>query len=331
MEKEKQLKYILLAGLPVEERQKLKENLKNNTAIELIDLYQSEAMWKTLEERELPGEECLLVSGMEHALAWGREKGLPTVGYQPVTTPAGWQNTEEQPETKNDNQSENRKVNRSETEEQPKSGGANQPTETTYLKADMIVEGFDEVDDEFLLRIWQRYYGKPWTILTTERCVVRELELSDLDKLFELYENPKLTEYMEGLYPYEEEKVYQKSYIECMYRFFGYGMWLVFEKKTGKLIGRAGIEHREELNGELELGYAIHPDYQRKGYATEVCRAIIEYAFCELDFEEICCLIEKENLASIHFAEQLGFHFQKEMLLGGKEMFKYVLLKIAGK
>ena len=283
MENEKNLKYILTAGLPADEKQKLKINLKKGEKVELIELYQAGGTWKTLEERELSVGECLLVSGLESVLLWGRLQKLPTVGYQ--------------------------------------------PTGSTYLQADIIVEGFEEVDYEFLLHVWQRYYGKPWTILTTDRCVVRELELSDLDALFELYENPKLTEYMEKLYPYEEEKAYQKAYIECMYRFFGYGMWLVFEKRTGKLIGRAGIEHREELDGELELGYAIHPDYQRKGYATEVCRAIVEYAFFELGFEEICCLIERENNASIHFAEHIGFHFQKEMLLGEKEMFKYVLAR----
>ena len=86
---------------------------------------------------------------------------------------------------------------------------------------------------------------------------MRELELSDLDALFSMYAEPGMTDYMEGLYEYEEELEYQKAYIENMYRFYGYGMWLVFEKKTGTLIGRAGVEHREELNGDMELGYAI--------------------------------------------------------------------------
>lgn len=36
----------------------------------------------------------------------------------------------------------------------------------------------------------------------------------------------------------------QKNYIENMYGFYGYGLWLVFEKETDELIGRAGIEIR---------------------------------------------------------------------------------------
>ena len=156
------------------------------------------------------------------------------------------------------------------------------PETDTFLHADMVVEGFEEVAMTFLQRVYERHFNIPWTILETERCIVRELELSDLDDLFSMYAEPGMTDYMEGLYEYEEELEYQKAYIENMYRFYGYGIWLVFEKKTGTLIGRAGVEHREELNGDMELGYAIRTSFQHQGYAYEVCQAIMQYAGEEL-------------------------------------------------
>jgi RimJ/RimL family protein N-acetyltransferase len=111
-----------------------------------------------------------------------------------------------------------------------------------------------------------------------------------------------------------------------MYRFYGYGMWIVIDRETGRLIGRAGVEHREDLGGELELGYAISTLYQGKGYATEVCNAILAYACDELGFHEVCCLIEPENERSIRFAERLGFKWQKTLPVGGKNMQKYAIL-----
>ena len=77
-----------------------------------------------------------------------------------------------------------------------------------------------------------------------------------------------MTEYLDPLYEYEKEKEYQRSYINYMYRLYGYGMWVVIEKATGKLIGRVGIENREACDGEPELGYMIVVSYQRKGYAN---------------------------------------------------------------
>ena len=202
---------------------------------------------------------------------------------------------------------------------------AYQPPETELcsLPVTIVVEGFEEVDFLFLQRIWQRHHKMPWTILETERLLVRELTLDDMEKLFELYSYEGMTDYMEGLYPYEEEYAYQKAYIDNMYRFFGYGMWLVFEKESGKLVGRAGVEHREALEGELELGYAIGTPWQRKGYASEVCRGILAYVKEELGFEEIVSLVEPENVASIHLLEKLGFGFETELNLEGICYKKY--------
>ena len=136
-----------------------------------------------------------------------------------------------------------------------------------------------------------------------------------------------MTEYLDPLYEYEKEKEYQRSYINYMYRLYGYGMWVVIEKATGKLIGRVGIENREACDGEPELGYMIDVSYQRKGYATEVCLAVIGYAWNFLEFDKLNCLIQKENKASECLAEKLGFMFREEMDLDGKCMKRYTISK----
>lgn len=197
------------------------------------------------------------------------------------------------------------------------------PETDTFLHADMVVEGFEEVDMIFLQRVYERHFNIPWTILETKRCIVRELELSDMDDLFSMYAEPGMTDYMEGLYEYEEELEYQKAYIENMYRFYGYGMWLVFEKKTGTLIGRAGVEHREELNGEMELGYAIRTSFQHQGYAYEVCQAIVQYAREDLQAHLLHCLIEKGNVTSEKLAVKLGFSYCGDREIDGTLMSVY--------
>lgn len=189
--------------------------------------------------------------------------------------------------------------------------------------ADMYVEGFAEVGLQFLLHAYERHHQIPWTILVTERCVVREFSIDRLDDLFALYSGEGMTDYIEPLYPYEKEKEYQEAYIRSMYRFYGYGMWIVCDKETDRLIGRAGIECREELGGEVELGYAIGTADQNKGYATEVCRAILSYIKEELAITSVCCLIEEGNAASEHLAEKIGFSYCQTLEIGGKTMKKY--------
>ena len=194
----------------------------------------------------------------------------------------------------------------------------------TYRGVEMIVEGFEEVDEDFLEKVYQRWHHMPWTILETERCIVRELTLDDMDGLFELYADKEMCQFTEPLFPYEEEKEYQRAYINNMYRYFGYGMWLIFLKETGELIGRAGLEHREiKEQTELELGYLIGAPYQGKGYATEVCKAILEYAKDNTGFEQINCVIQEENKASIGLAEKLGFSHIETYDMDGKIMLRF--------
>lgn len=197
-------------------------------------------------------------------------------------------------------------------------------TEEDFLPCEYLLSDLDQVNYELLERIYRRGHQIPWDILETPRCLVRELALSDLKELFELYEHPEITEFMEPLFDWDKELEYEKAYIKNMYGFFEYGMWLVFEKGTGKLIGRAGLENREYPWGmELELGYAIHPDYWGKGYATEVCTACLSYAAENLDYGYINCLIERENNASIALARKLGFQCQGEVTFTGKAMQHY--------
>lgn len=176
------------------------------------------------------------------------------------------------------------------------------------LSSDMIVLGFEEIGVQFLDRIQKRRNHLPWNILYTERTCVREIALADLDELYMLYEGEGITDYTEPLFERQKEEEYTRNYIDCMYYYYGYGMWVVRDRETGALIGRAGIDHRE-VEGEvwMELGYIIGREYQNKGYATEVCQAILGYAQEELEIEEMHCFIHPENQVSVHLAEKLGF------------------------
>ncbi len=192
-------------------------------------------------------------------------------------------------------------------------------------QAEVLVEGFDEVDFFFLERIYQRKHGIPWTVIETDRCFLREMTMDDLEELYRLYEEPEITRYMEGLYEdRKKEEEYTRAYITNMYRFYGYGMWLVIQKKTGRMIGRAGLNNID-IHGEpaLEMGYMIGKLYQNQGYATEVCEGIIQFAREGTEFQTLNCLIQKENVKSVHLVEKLDFTWEEELKIKEKTMQRY--------
>ena len=171
------------------------------------------------------------------------------------------------------------------------------------------LEQVEELDWEELERIYRRLHGLPWRILETDRCVVREITVEDVDRLYEIYAEPSVTKYMDNLFAdREEEKAYTQAYIRNMYGFYGYGMWIVEVKYLGRVIGRVGIEPCGEEN---ELGYVIAEPWRRLGIAKEVCRAVMKYGFEELGLDQISARVQRENQPSKGLLQNLGFQTQR--------------------
>lgn len=136
--------------------------------------------------------------------------------------------------------------------------------------------------------------------------MLREMVPEDVGELYHLYEQPEITRYIEGLFSdMEEERAYIQSYYNTIYKFYGYGMWLI-TMKDGSIIGRAGIENNSD--GVFEMGYMLGLQYQHQGYALEACEGILKYAEENLEIErkDIICRIDKENTASVKLAGKLG-------------------------
>ena len=200
-----------------------------------------------------------------------------------------------------------------------------------FLNCSYVLQGLDEIDFNYIDMVFKRYHHIPLVITQTKRCIIREFCENDIDDLFKLYSSDEITRYVEPLFEYEEELQYQRNYIKYMYEYYGYGMWLVFDKETDSLIGRAGLDHRnysddETSEPEIEIGYLISPEFQHLGYATEVCSAIIEFARINLDVKRLNCLISPDNAASISLIEKLGFECVGTTELHEELMLHYIFV-----
>ena len=84
-------------------------------------------------------------------------------------------------------------------------------------------------------------------------------------------------------YPYTFDERRVRGWISKnieRYRDFGFGLWAVVLKETGGMIGDCGIT-MQFINGRIEpeIGYHLHRDWQKRGYAREAARACRDWAF----------------------------------------------------
>lgn len=174
--------------------------------------------------------------------------------------------------------------------------------------ASYVVENLEDLDSRFLEQVVRRTYGLPWKIGETGRLLIREFQSEDAGKV-----PREETDREEDRIFYTPENLSQ--YIQCQYGFYEYGLWALEDKKTGELVGKAGITQgcygrkpwKEEDMLYLELGYHVFKPYRRRGYAREACRKIVEVVTQAA--QRPCCIyakIDASNKASIRVAESCG-------------------------
>lgn len=196
--------------------------------------------------------------------------------------------------------------------------------DAVFAGALYVIEQIEEIGYEEADMAYRRLAGLPWDILTTERCIIRETTVDDVDSFYQIYAEPEITKYMEDLYADRDEEIaYVEQYRKNTYEFYGYGMWTVLTKE-GVVIGRAGISWREGFDLP-ELGFMIGVPWQRQGYAYEICEAILAYAHEELGFTQIQALVMEGNEKSEALCRKLGFEQGESVELndGRYEVFRY--------
>ncbi|MBP1585448.1 MAG: GNAT family N-acetyltransferase, partial [Lachnospiraceae bacterium] len=190
-----------------------------------------------------------------------------------------------------------------------------------------VLEGEGEFDPEYfdedyLEKIYRRLLRIPWDILETDRCVIRETTVSDLDAFYEIYSDPGITRFMEDLMERSEEEKYTENYRDLIYGIYGHGIWTVILRETGEVIGRAGLDERAGFTTP-ELGFMIGTKWQRRGLALEVCEGILRWA-AEEGMDNVMSLTEKENTASVSLLEKLGFSAEDTVKIAGAELVRYL-------
>lgn len=138
--------------------------------------------------------------------------------------------------------------------------------------------------------------------IQTKRLLIRPYEDRDMAAAIEILKNKTVTKtFMVPDYPSEED--YQRLFRRMQEdsraedRYAG-GIYL-----DDQLVGL--LLDVEVTERSVEVGYALHPDYHNRGFATEVLTAAIEYLFAK-GFSEVLAGAFRENAASIRVMEKSG-------------------------
>lgn len=142
--------------------------------------------------------------------------------------------------------------------------------------------------------------------IESERLILRDWEMSDLDDYFKLMSNPNIT-ISDGCLP-------KKTREECLptfrYLLQAKNNYALVLKDTRAVIGSVGLNEDADNNEDARnLGFFLDEAYWNQGLMTEALRAIIPNAI------EITSMLSmghaKGNTRTEHIAKKLGFTYTK--------------------
>ena len=122
--------------------------------------------------------------------------------------------------------------------------------------------------------------------LRTERLVLRELRQSDFDAYAAMCADPEVMEYITGKPMSRGDAWRQMAMFAGHWSLRGFGGWAVEELSSGRFIGRVGL-HYPEGWPDRELGWTLARDSWGRGYATEACKEVLDYAFGALGWQRL--------------------------------------------
>ncbi|MEJ8804233.1 GNAT family N-acetyltransferase [Pontibacter sp. H249] len=157
-------------------------------------------------------------------------------------------------------------------------------------------------------------------ILETERLKLREFTIHDTGFIIELLNSPGWLQFIgdKGIKTEEQAKAYLENGPLKSYRHNGFGLFLVETKENSQAIGMCGIIRRDNLENP-DIGFALLPAYNGKGYAYEIASATLAYAHNQLALRKISAITLPNNIRSIQLLEKLGLSYLETIILPGSE------------
>jgi RimJ/RimL family protein N-acetyltransferase len=156
--------------------------------------------------------------------------------------------------------------------------------------------------------------------LFTERLRLTPLVDDDFDLAVEMYTDPEVVKYVCDPMTKAELRAEMPDVVKRGGN-GGIGIWCISDRKTGEKLGDTYLlpmpidEDDTDFSlvvmgqmpdADIEIGYFLKRSAWGHGYATEVCKRMLLFAFQELPLSEVVASVEDENVVSRKVLEKSG-------------------------
>ena len=167
-----------------------------------------------------------------------------------------------------------------------------------------------------ILLIFIKLYSIMIVEFSSQRLRFYLIEESDADFIYELMNTEKWLKFIgdRGIQKIEDAKQYILEKMSPDIAKAGFVNYKMIEKSSGKAVGTCSLHDRKGVKG-MDVGYALLPEFEGKGYAKEGAMFIINLAKEKYNQKKISAITTAENRGSCRLLERLGFDYEDEISL----------------
>ncbi len=143
--------------------------------------------------------------------------------------------------------------------------------------------------------------------IETARLVLRLFDPKDRDGLVEIFGNWQVTQWLSTNVPFPYTAKAAEKFIAKADAEFKEGSafcYAIEDRETGRLAGNIGVF---SLTEEVEVGYALGPDFWGRGLGTEILKEMTKAAFKTEIITRIIAQTATNNIGSQKILEKAGF------------------------
>jgi ribosomal-protein-alanine N-acetyltransferase len=145
-------------------------------------------------------------------------------------------------------------------------------------------------------------------VLTTERLVLRETAIHDVEAVFAMESDPVAMRYWSK--PPMRDIAEAQASVERAMTFFAArtGLrWSITRPGEDRMLGHVSVFDFNEQSGRADIGYGLARAYWGQGVMHEALTAVVDYAFGPMALRRLEADVDPRNHASLRALERLGF------------------------
>jgi ribosomal-protein-alanine N-acetyltransferase len=157
-------------------------------------------------------------------------------------------------------------------------------------------------------------------VLNTERLELSWLTPDDAPMMLAVWNDPAFMRFVgdRGIRSVEQARAAIEAGPLKLYADYGYGPFRLRQRDAGGDVGICGLFRRDGLD-EPDIGFAILPDFCKRGLGFEASVAVLDHARDALGLPAVTAIVSPRNEASIGLLEKLGLVYERPIRMPGDD------------